>query len=130
MSLLSMALRGAMLHPDIGWPEHSTALVVVRHDIREFLASLMGYAASVAVLGTFLMRRMIPLRLLAILSNILFIAYGYAEQIYPVLCLHIALLPINVQRLSTSMARPEQAPGNGEQPTTAARSNSIPARGS
>ena len=111
MSLVSMTFRGVMLHRDIGWPEHSMALVIVRHDTRQFMASLMGYAASAAVLGTFLMRRMVPLRMLAILSNVLFVAYGYAEQIYPVLCLHIALLPINVQRLLTSMARLEQAPG-------------------
>ena len=111
MSLVSITFRGVMLHQDIGWPEHSMAFVIVRHDTRQFIASLMGYAASAAVLGTFLMRRMVPLRLLAILSNVLFVAYGYAEQIYPVLCLHIALLPINVQRLLTSMARLEQAPG-------------------
>jgi hypothetical protein len=111
MSLVSMTFRGVMLHRDIGWPEHSMALVIVRHDTRQFMASLMGYAASAAVLGTFLMRRMVPLRMLAILSNVLFVAYGYAEQIYPVLCLHIALLPINVQSLLTSMARLEQAPG-------------------
>ena len=94
-----MTVRGATLLSAVGWPEHPAAVVVIPHDTREFLASLMGYAASAAVLGTFLMRQMVPLRLLAILSNVLFVAYGYAEQIYPVLCLHVALLPINAQRL-------------------------------
>jgi hypothetical protein len=110
MSLMSMTIRGATLLSGAGWSEHP-ATVVIRHDTREFLASLMGYAAAAAVLGTFLMRRMVPLRLLAILSNVLFVAYGYAEQIYPVLCLHIALLPINLQRLLTSMERIKRARG-------------------
>jgi len=63
------------------------------------MADLLGYAASCAVLVTFLMRAMAPLRLVAILSNVLFLSYGYIEQIYPVFFLHLALLPINCWRL-------------------------------
>jgi len=59
----------------------------------------LGYAASVAVLATFLMRTMLPLRVVAIASNVLFLAYGYLAHIPPVLFLHAALLPINVMRL-------------------------------
>jgi hypothetical protein len=63
------------------------------------MADILGYAASFAVLATFLMRNMVPLRLVAILSNILFLAFGYMQNIHPVLFLHMALLPINVWRL-------------------------------
>jgi hypothetical protein len=66
---------------------------------RSLMANILGYAASCAVLATFLMRTMVPLRLIAILSNILFLAFGYIQHIYPVLFLHVALLPINVWRL-------------------------------
>jgi hypothetical protein len=59
----------------------------------------LGYAASIAVLATFLMPTMLPLRLVAILSNILFLLYGYFAHISPVLFLHATLLPINVARL-------------------------------
>jgi hypothetical protein len=59
------------------------------------MADLLGYAASCAVLASFLMRTMIPLRLVAILSNILFLSFGYIQNIHPVLFLHLALLPIN-----------------------------------
>jgi len=62
------------------------------------LADLLGYAASCAVLATFLMRTMAPLRLVAILSNVLFLVFGYIDQIYPVFFLHMALLPINTWR--------------------------------
>jgi CRP/FNR family transcriptional regulator, cyclic AMP receptor protein len=63
------------------------------------MADLLGYAASCAVLATFLMRTMIPLRLVAIFSNILFVAFGYIQSIHPILFLHLALLPINTWRL-------------------------------
>jgi hypothetical protein len=63
------------------------------------MIDVVGYAAATAVLATFLMRTMPLLRLVAILSNILFIIYGYSAHIPPVLLLHLALLPINVTRL-------------------------------
>ncbi len=66
------------------------------------MADLLGYAASCAVLATFLMRTMVPLRLIAILSNVLFLVFGYIEHIYPVLFLHVALLPISAWRLAAA----------------------------
>lgn len=63
------------------------------------MSDMLGYAASCAVLASFLMRTMVPLRLAAILSNVLFAAFGYIQNIHPVLFLHMVLLPINVWRL-------------------------------
>ena len=60
---------------------------------------LLGYAASVAVLLTFCMSTMIPLRILALASNVLFILYGYFDNLQPVLLLHATLLPVNLYRL-------------------------------
>ena len=60
---------------------------------------VLGYAASATVLATFCMSTMIPLRRLALGSNVLFAAYGYLDQSYPVLILHAALFPINLLRL-------------------------------
>jgi hypothetical protein len=57
---------------------------------------LLGYSASFSVFGTFCMKRMVALRLLAMISNILFALYGFYGQLYPILMLHLALLPINV----------------------------------
>jgi hypothetical protein len=64
------------------------------------MSDVLGYAASSAVLASFLMGSMVPLRLVAILSNILFLSYGYFAHILPVLILHAALLPINIARLA------------------------------
>src|SRR5579864_8546674 len=45
------------------------------------------------------MRTMVPLRCLGIASNLLFIVYGYFLPAYPVLLLHLTLLPVNIARL-------------------------------
>ena len=60
---------------------------------------MVGWAASAAVLATFCMNTMIPLRVLAIISNVLFCAFGAVAHIFPVLILHAILLPVNVVRL-------------------------------
>jgi hypothetical protein len=66
----------------------------------------VGFGASAMVLATFCMTRMLPLRLLAIMSNILFGAYGYLDNLYPVLLLHLLLLPVNCLRLCQCLTGP------------------------
>jgi hypothetical protein len=60
----------------------------------------IGFVAASLVFATFYMRSMIALRWVAIASNFAFIAYGYFENLPPVLLLHVLLLPINVCRLA------------------------------
>ena len=60
---------------------------------------LVGYAASLLVFSTFYMKTMIPLRCVAIGSNVAFQTYGYFAGLYPVFLLHVVLLPLNVFRL-------------------------------
>ncbi len=60
---------------------------------------LLGYLASASVLITFCMGTMVPLRIVAICSNVLFASYGAVAHIYPVLVLHVILLPVNAARL-------------------------------
>jgi len=57
-----------------------------------------GYLASILVFATFCMRTMIALRLAAIGSNVCFIGFGAAAHVYPVLLLHLVLLPLNTMR--------------------------------
>jgi CRP/FNR family cyclic AMP-dependent transcriptional regulator len=59
----------------------------------------LGYTASATVLATFCMSTMTPLRVTAILSNILFSLFGLWTHIYPVMLLHLILLPVNIARL-------------------------------
>ena len=60
---------------------------------------IVGYAAALAVLGSFCMSTIMPLRILAIVSNVLFGAYGVLAHLYPVFFLHSILLPINLFKL-------------------------------
>lgn len=59
----------------------------------------VGYLASSLVLAAFCVRDMLPLRILAIGSNLAFISYGWAADLRPVLLLHLVLLPTNLLRL-------------------------------
>jgi hypothetical protein len=63
----------------------------------------IGYLASLLVLATFSMRNMVSLRVVAIASNVAFIAYGALAGISPVLLLHVVLLPVNALRLAESV---------------------------
>jgi hypothetical protein len=59
----------------------------------------IGFSAAFSVLASFCMTTIVALRTLALLSNVLFILYGLCAHIYPVLVLHIILLPINLIKL-------------------------------
>ncbi len=61
---------------------------------------LLGYFAAFVNVGVYLMRTMIPLRIFAIATNILFILYGALASIHPMLLLHAFLLPLNAYRLA------------------------------
>lgn len=72
------------------------------------IAELIGYAASVLVFLTFYMKTMIPLRIVGLGSNFAFIAYGYLGGLYPVLALHLILLPLNILRLRQMLRLTQQ----------------------
>lgn len=59
----------------------------------------VGWLAATLTLLAFLMRSMTALRVVAIAANLCFILYGAMSWAYPILVLHIALLPCNVLRL-------------------------------
>jgi hypothetical protein len=60
----------------------------------------VGYTAALAVLGSFCMSTIVPLRILAIISNVLFGLYAVLAHLYPVFLLHSILLPINIFKLA------------------------------
>lgn len=62
-------------------------------------AEIIGYVAAVLVFTTFYIKMMSPLRIVAICSNCAFITYGYLDGLYPILFLHVVLLPLNTMRL-------------------------------
>jgi CRP/FNR family transcriptional regulator, cyclic AMP receptor protein len=60
---------------------------------------LLGYFGGVLIFSTFYLKTMIRLRIVAIASNIVYIAYGAIGGLVPILVLHALLLPLNVWRL-------------------------------
>jgi hypothetical protein len=69
----------------------------------------LGYLAASLVLATFCAKRMVPLRAIAIASNVAFVAYAFSAGLGPILLLHAILLPVNILRL-------REALGAGGQP--------------
>jgi hypothetical protein len=63
------------------------------------IPELLGYLATAFNIAAYSMRTMIPLRIFAITSNVIFVVYGASAGIYPVLVLHAVLLPLNSYRL-------------------------------
>lgn len=83
--------------------------------------ALAGYIASVLVFATFCMKTIVPLRLVAIASNVFFVLYGFLENLVPVILLHIFLLPLNIIRLAqlqTSAREIEDSFEEGFSPAT------------
>ena len=64
----------------------------------------MGWTAAGLVLATFCCERMVSLRLVAIASNLAFISYGYLAHLWPILGLHLVMLPLNMWRLRGALA--------------------------
>jgi len=60
---------------------------------------VIGYIASLFVALSFYSKVMIPLRIFGLFSNCFFIMYGGLTHAYPILILHVFLLPMNLYRL-------------------------------
>jgi CRP-like cAMP-binding protein len=58
----------------------------------------IGYVGSIIMFMTFFMKTMIPLRLAAITANVVMIVFTSLVSNYPILILHICLLPLNTMR--------------------------------
>ena len=68
---------------------------------------VIGYFGAFLLVLTFFMRNMIHLRITAICSSLAWLIYGWADALYPIIVLHIVLLPINSFRLWEATRRPD-----------------------
>ena len=71
--------------------------------------SAIGFVASALVLAAFGMKDMVNLRIVAICSNVAFIAYALVLNLPPVLVLHVILLPLNGWRLAQAFQERHRA---------------------
>ena len=70
----------------------------------------LGYLAASFVLATFCAKTMVPLRAIAIASNIAFVAYALCAGLGPILLLHAIMLPVNILRLREALGSRTAAP--------------------
>lgn len=63
------------------------------------MTALLAYVASALTIGSLGMKTMLPLRIFALIGNLLFIPYGLAEHFYLVTAVNLVILPMNVWRL-------------------------------
>jgi len=59
----------------------------------------VGFLAAGLVITAFCMKDIFHLRMVAVASNVAFLAYGVALGLMPVWLLHLLLLPVNLVRL-------------------------------
>jgi CRP/FNR family cyclic AMP-dependent transcriptional regulator len=87
------------------------------------LIVIAGWLSAVLVFSSFFMRTMVPLRMVAVCSNISFVTYallglkyGIFGRVLPILVLHAALLPLNLVRLKqlTALQRAVQEASEDE----------------
>lgn len=86
-------------------------------DVALLTPDAFGWLASALTLLTFLCTDMRRLRYAALGANVAFIGYGAMAQLWPVLALHMLLVPVNLRRLiqmrvaqRTAGPRPERIP--------------------
>ena len=60
---------------------------------------LFGFIGALLTLASYLMKSMLPLRLMALAANVFFVAYGYLESALPSLMLYAAMIPINAKKV-------------------------------
>jgi len=87
-----------------------------------------GYIASSLVFLTFYMRRMVPLRLVALCSNFAFLAYAVALHLAPIAILHGALIPVNIVRLIGALREGAAKPSGDPRPGAANSPRYLPRR--
>ncbi|HET7773427.1 MAG TPA: hypothetical protein VFK82_06345 [Burkholderiaceae bacterium] len=75
------------------------------------LSELLGWAAALLTLCTFVCGDMRRLRMIALAANASFIAYGLYAQLMPVLALHLVLVPVNLWRLMHALRQNAPRPG-------------------
>jgi len=78
------------------------------------LGTALGLLGVGFCLASFAVKSMVPLRALAIVGNVCFVAYGLVESLLPSLALNLVLLPLNaarlweIEKLSKEIARATQ----------------------
>ena len=77
---------------------------------------VVGWLGAVLTASAYSMRDMKLLRIVAVAANMSFATYGFVSSVWPMLALHLFLLPLNLYRLSeivSATKRLRRADGTG-----------------
>ena len=69
------------------------------------LHEALGWAAAGLTLLAFSCTSVLRLRIVALAANATFIAYGISAQLWPVVALHLVLVPVNLWHLRQARRR-------------------------
>jgi hypothetical protein len=83
------------------------------------LNDVLGWSAAALTLMAFSCNDLVRLRYVALSANAAFIAYGLTAQLWPVLALHVVLVPINAWRLWQTLDRQREQHVQVENPAPA-----------
>ena len=67
---------------------------------------MIGYFGAFLLVLTFFMPGMVQLRITAICSSLAWLTYGLADTLYPIIVLHMVLIPLNSYRLWQAVRQP------------------------
>jgi CRP/FNR family transcriptional regulator, cyclic AMP receptor protein len=84
--------------------EYTSATTFARPAMQSYYAEIIGVAAAAASLYAAHAKTIIPLRIAAVIANLLAMGYSFMHGTYPTLVLNALLLPLNAWRLQQMLA--------------------------
>jgi len=62
------------------------------------IGNIVGFIGAVLMVASYLMKSMLPLRIVALAACVFFFAYGWTKAAWPTLFLYALLIPINIKK--------------------------------
>ena len=63
------------------------------------LGAVLGFIGAALMVASYLMKSMMPLRLVALAANVFLVAYAIINQSWPTMALYLAMIPINLKKV-------------------------------
>ena len=63
------------------------------------LGAVLGFIGAVLMVTSYLMKSMLPLRIVALAANVFLVAYAVINHSWPTMALYLAMIPINIKKV-------------------------------
>lgn len=64
------------------------------------VGAVLGFIGAALMVASYLMKSMMPLRLVALAANVFLVAYAIINQSWPTMALYLAMIPINLKKVN------------------------------